>query len=93
MNKWRADHVHIGMEHNKSWIKLTVAGLASALLLSNCVTTYDAAGRPVQRVDSRAVATGALVLAQVAAFAIVNHNYSHRGHHGHHGHRSHRRHH
>jgi len=82
--------VYIDMEQKNSWIKLTVAGIASMLLFSNCVTSYDAVGRPVQRVDSRAVATGALVLAEVAAYAILRHNYSH---HRHHGHRSHRRHH
>jgi len=76
------------MKHKKSWIKLTVAGIASALLLSNCVTSYDQYGRPIQTVDPGAAAVGALVVG-AAAYAI-GHNNSHsgRGHYSGYGHRS-----
>ena len=82
------------MKHKKSWIKLTVAGIASALLLSNCVTSYDAYGRPIQTVDPAAVAVGAVLLG-TAAYAIGHNNSGHNGHHyrssgyRHHGHRGH----
>ncbi len=65
------------MEHKKSWIKLTVASIASALLLSNCVTSYDQYGRPIQTVDPGAAAVGALVIG-AAAYAIGENNRSHR---------------
>ncbi|MBT8043407.1 MAG: hypothetical protein KJO79_00530 [Verrucomicrobiae bacterium] len=54
------------MEYKKPWIKLTVSGIASALLLSNCVTSYDSYGRPIQTVDPAAVAVGAVALGAVA---------------------------
>ncbi len=69
------------MEHKKSWIKLTVAGMASALLLSNCTTTYDAYGRPVQSVDPVAVAAGAVILGAVAYSAGKDDRHRHRSHH------------
>lgn len=87
--------VYPGMEHKKSWMKLTVAAMASALLLSNCVTSYDSYGRPIQTADPAAVAAGAVILG-VAAYAVGKNNRSHHkhyrrghGHHGHHGYRSH----
>ena len=89
--------VYIDMEHKNSWIKLTVAGIASALLFSNCVTSYDAHGRPIQTVDPAAVAVGAVLLG-TAAYAIGHNNSGHNGHYygssgyhhgGHHGHRRH----
>mgnify|MGYP001814101091 CR=1 FL=1 len=84
------------MERKKhTSLKLTVAAIVAALGLSNCTTTYDAYGRPVETVDSGAVALGAVVLG-AAAYAIGKNNgsshkhyYGHRGrgygHHGHHG--------
>lgn len=63
------------MEQNNSWIKLTVLGVLSALFLSNCVQTYDAAGRPVQTVDPGAAIVGAAVIGAVAYAAGNNNNY------------------
>lgn len=78
------------MEHKKSWIKLTVAGMASALLLANCTTTYDSYGRPVQSVDPVAVAAGAVILGAVAYSAGKDDRSNHRSHYRSH-HRSYRR--
>ncbi|MCP5538187.1 MAG: hypothetical protein H7A51_18390 [Akkermansiaceae bacterium] len=74
------------MEHRKSWIKLTVAGIASALLFSNCVTSYDSYGRPIQTVDPGAVAVGALALGAVAYAAGHNNGHHHSGHYRRSGH-------
>ncbi len=76
------------MERNHSWVKLTVAGIASALLLSNCVTTYDRYGRPVQTVDPAAAAIGAVAIGAVAYAAGKDDRHHHSSHHryGHHGH-------
>ena len=43
-------------------LRLTVMAIVAALGLSNCSTTYDAYGRPVETVDSGAVVLGAVVL-------------------------------
>lgn len=89
MNKPGQKTVYLGMKHKKSWIKLTVAGLASALLFSNCVTSYDSYGRPIQTVDPAAVAVGAVALGAVA-YAVGKNNRSHYRHHGHYRHYGHR---
>lgn len=61
------------------WIAL--AGLAVASL--SCMTTYDAAGRPVQSVDP-AVALAGAAAAGLIGYAIANDNdaYHHRHYHG-----------
>ena len=79
-------------------LKLTVTSIVIALGLSNCTTTYDAYGRPVESVDPGAAAIGAVALG-VAAYAIGknssrsknHHYYGHRGHYGHHDHYGYRR--
>ena len=77
-------------------LKLTVMAIIAALGLSNCSTTYDAYGRPVETVDSGAVVLGAVVLG-IAAYAIVKNNRSSKYDYayddcGRRHHRSHRRH-
>ena len=78
-------------ERKKSWIKLTVASIASAMLLSNCVTSYDQYGRPIQTADPAAVAIGALALGAIAYSAGKSDGDYHGGRHyrsrdyGHHG--------
>ena len=74
------------MERKKhTSLKLAVAGMVAASGLSNCTTTYDAYGRPVQSVDPGAAAIGAVALG-VAAYAIgKNNGSSHKHYHGHHG--------
>ena len=67
--------------------RLAVHLLVLALLGSglSCTTTYDYAGRPVQRVDAEKVAVG-LLLVGVIAYAMANgDDYDHRHHHRHHG--------
>ena len=84
------------MKHNDSWIKLTMAGIASAVLLSNCVTSYDQYGRPIQTADPAAVAIGAVALGTIAYSAgksdgrhqrghYRSRNYGYRGGHGYRG--------
>jgi hypothetical protein len=87
------------MERKKhTSLKLTVAAIIAALGISSCTTTYDAYGRPVETVDSGAVAIGAVALG-IAAYAIGKNNrsshndyrgyrgggYGHYGHHRGHG--------
>ena len=81
-------------------LKLVVTGIAVALGLANCTTTYDAYGRPVQTVEPGAAAIGAIALG-AAAYAIGKdngtkhrHYYGNRGYnYGYHGHhRGYRRH-
>ena len=63
---------------------------AAILLLAggsvSCVTTYDAAGRPVQTVDP-VVATAGIAAAGLIGYAIANDNggHHHRGHGHYHG--------
>jgi|GEM_PF-1557890 len=85
------------MEQKNSWIKLTMAAIASAVLLSNCVTSYDQYGRPIQTADPAAVAIGAVALGAIAYSAgksdshqrghYRSRNYGYRGSHGYHGYR------
>lgn len=75
------------MERKKyTSLKLTVAGIVAALGLSNCTTTYDAYGRPVQSADPAAVAIGALALGATAYAIGKNNRPKHRHYHGHRGH-------
>ena len=70
------------MEQKNSWIKLTMAAIASALLLSNCVTSYDYEGRPIQTVDPAAAAIGAVAIGAIAYSAGKDNSSHHYGHHG-----------
>ena len=72
------------MKHIKTRLKIIVTGLASVLLFSSCVTTYDAYGRPVQTVDPGAAAVGAVLLS-AAAYAVGHNNSHHYGHYGYSG--------
>lgn len=59
--------------------------LAGALLVfssTSCVTTYDAAGRPVQTVDP-VMATAGIAAAGLVGYAIGQDNHHH--HHGYYG--------
>ncbi|MEK7950630.1 hypothetical protein [Luteolibacter soli] len=56
----------------KSIATLITAG-ALAVASTSCMTTYDAAGRPVQSVDPGAAAAGA-VAAGALGYAIGQHN-------------------
>ena len=59
---------------------------AAILLLAagsvSCVTTYDAAGRPVQTVDP-AVAVAGVAAAGLIGYALANDNGGHHHHRGH----------
>ena len=84
------------MEQKNSWIKLTAAAALSALLLSNCVQTYDSYGRPVQTVDPGAALVGAAVIGAIVYSAGNNNSHRYRSNYRYHSgnryHRSHRRH-
>ena len=69
-----------GMEHKKTPLKLTAMAVLSALMLSNCVTSYDGQGRQIQTVDPGAALVGAAAIG-VIAYAIANDN-DHRGYRG-----------
>ena len=72
------------MQQKKSWLKFIVAGVTSALLLSNCVTSYDRQGRPIQTVDPAAAAIGAAAIGVIAYSAGKNNSSHHHGHYGYH---------
>lgn len=79
------------MIHSLRTLRLLALGLAAALGLSSCMTTYDAHGRPVQSVDPGMAAAGA-VAAGVLGYAVAqdrNRGRSHARHHHHHAHHSH----
>ncbi len=63
------------MRHHKTSIKLFVAATLSALVFSNCVQSFDAAGRPIQTVDPAAAIVGAAVVGTIAYAAGNNNNY------------------
>lgn len=70
---------------------LIIAGaLVSTLGLTNCTTTYDAYGRPVQSVDP-GMATAGIIGAGVLGYALANDNDDHRHHRHHHDHYRYRR--
>ncbi|GAA5497009.1 hypothetical protein Rhal01_03197 [Rubritalea halochordaticola] len=64
---------------------LIAVSLVTALGLSNCTTTYDAYGRPVQSVDP-GLATAGIIGAGVLGYALANDNDDHHRHHRHHRH-------
>jgi hypothetical protein len=57
------------------------AVLAAAGLSASCMTTYDAAGNPVQSVDP-AAAAAAVAVAGVVGYAIANDDHHHYGYYG-----------
>jgi len=73
------------MKHKLSSIKLACTAVVTSLLLVNCTTTYDAAGRPVQSVDPVAATVGAVAIGALAYSAGQNNR-----HHGYYGGRYHR---
>lgn len=62
-----------------SLLALTIAAIGSSV---SCMTTYDAAGRPVQSVDPGVAVAGAAA-AGLLGYALANDNNDH--HHYHHG--------
>ena len=52
---------------------MVVSTIAASLLLSNCVTTYDAQGVPVQTVDPGAAVVGAAAIGAIA-YAVGQNN-------------------
>lgn len=60
---------------------MAAALIVSAGLGTSCVTTYDAAGRPVQTVDP-AVAVAGAAAAGLIGYAIANDHHHHHGYYG-----------
>lgn len=59
--------------------KSTLAGLLIAIATSvSCMTTYDAAGRPVQSVDP-GLALAGVAAAGIVGYAIANDDHHHHG--------------
>ena len=65
------------MNTKKSWekasVKLTAAGILSALLFSNCVPTYNSRGQVVHTVDPAAAVIGAVAIGAIA-YSVGNNN-------------------
>jgi len=77
------------MKHNNSWVKSVVVAVASAVMLSSCVTSYDRSGRPIQTVDPVAATVGAVLIGAIA-YSAGNDDRDRYRHHGHRTHRPHR---
>lgn len=69
----------------KTKILLRTSGALSCVLFAmsttSCMTTYDAAGRPMQTVDP-AMATAGVVAAGLVGYALSENNNHHHGYHG-----------
>ena len=61
------------MNNKFTAFKMVAGAIVASLLFSNCVTTYDAQGVPVQTVDPGAAVVGAVAIAAVA-YAVGNNN-------------------
>ena len=68
----------MGMEKKNSWIKLAAAAVLSALLLSNCVSSYNSRGQLVQSVDPAAAVIGAVAIGAIAYSAGKGNQRSHK---------------
>ena len=74
------NHFNISRWFRGSVLSVLIAAVGSSV---SCMTTYDAAGRPVQSVDP-GVAVAGVAAAGVLGYALANDNH-------HHHHRYHRR--
>jgi len=62
-----------GMNNKFTSFKIVASAIIASLLLSNCVTTYDAQGVPVQTVDPGAAVVGAVAVGAIA-YAVGQNN-------------------